>query len=247
VWVTRPTGFLAHVSAAGIKTAANELTLRTFKRAPTFLVLDKAIAFLECLTPHSLKLMGYLALCTGMRREEVTGLDYRVVPNPAGCDPQKALPMVLNPRLTPTKGDKQRTVFIPYDLAAALWDYFCLEWPKRCAAYKSKHGNESTRFFLSVYGEELSVRYLNNQFARASAKCGIRCHPHLLRHTFGTYELHRMVAAKGESKALMWVRDRMGHSSISVTELYIHTADLLGNADVDGYQAEICEALRHGH
>ena len=52
---------------------------------------------------------------------------------------------------------------------------------------------------------------------------------------------------EGQSKALLWVRDRMGHSSITTTEKYIHAVDLVQHDDVDGYQAEVCEALRRGH
>jgi site-specific recombinase XerD len=181
-----------------------------------------------------------------MRREEVTALDYRVVPNPAGNDPAKAIPMRLDPALTRTKGDKERTVMLPYDLAVALWVYFCTDWPKRCALHRRHRRCESTRFFLSQNGQDLSLRYLNNQFARASRKCGVTCHPHMLRHTFGTYELQRMIRTVGQTKALMWVRDRMGHSSVVTTEQYIHVTDLIGDAAVDGYQAEVCEALRRG-
>ena len=136
---------------------------------------------------------------------------------------------------------------LPYDLAVALWDYFCRDWPKRNACYRRKHGKESTRLFLSHYAEELSLRYLNNAFAKVSKRSGISCHPHMLRHTFGTYELLRISRKEGESKALLWVRDRMGHSSITTTEKYIHAVDLIQNDDVDGYQIEVLEALSRGH
>ncbi len=69
----------------------------------------------------------------------------------------------------------------------------------------------------------------------------------MLRHTFGTYELLRMSRVKTQSQALLWVRDRMGHSSITTTEKYIHVADLVQHDDVDGYQADICRVLRDGH
>lgn len=247
IWVAKPRGFLAHVDASGGRFDANELTIQTHKPLPMFLHMDKAIHFLEAMTPHTLKLMGYNALLTGMRREEIVGLDYRVVPNPAGHDPAKQLPMVLDSSITPTKGGKTRTIMLPYDLAVALWDYFCRDWSKLNKMYKQKHGKESTRFFLSQYGEELSIKYLNNAFAKTSKRAGIKCHPHMLRHTFGSYELLRMSRKEGGNKALLWVRDRMGHSSITTTEKYIHAIDLIKNDDVDGYQAEVCEALRHGN
>lgn len=244
--VPKPAGLLAHVDASGGRFSANELTVPTHKPVPPFLHMGQAIRFLDAMTPHSLKLMGYLALLTGMRRQEIVGLDYRVVPNPAGRDTGKQIPMVLDPALTPTKGSKQRFVMVPYDLAVALWEYFNTIWPKLNAIYESKHGVESTRLFLSAYGEELSVRYLNNQFSRVSTKTKIKCHPHMLRHTYGTYELLRISEKEGRSKALLWVRDRMGHSSISNTEIYVHTADLVQNDDIDGYQLEILHALKNG-
>lgn len=247
IWVSKPRGFLAHLDASGGRFDANELTIQTHKPLPKFLHMDKAIQFIEALSPHRLKLMGYLALLTGMRREEIVGLNYLVVPNPAGHNPEKQLDMVLEPSLTPTKGHKERTVKLPYDLAVALWDYFCRDWPKLNLLHKKKHGKESNRLFLSLEGEELSIRYLNNAFYKTSAKTGIDCHPHMLRHTFCTYELLRMSLKMGQSQSLLWVRDRAGHSSIQTTEKYIHAADLIKNDDVDGYQSEVCEALRRGH
>ncbi len=247
IWIAKPKGFLAHVDISGTRFDANGLTVQTHKPIPKFLQMEIAIRFMESITPHSLKLMGYLALLTGMRRAEIIELDYRVVPNPTGYDPNKQLPMILDATITHTKGEKTRTVMLPYDLAIALWVYFCRDWPKRNKQYKSKYGKESTRFFLSVYGDELSVRYLNNGFVKTSKKTGIYCHPHMLRHTFGTYELIRMGQKQGQNKSLLWVRDRMGHSSITTTEKYIHSADLIQNDDIDGYQQEVIEALCNGN
>lgn len=248
VWVDKPRGFLAHIDATGGRVEANELTLRTHTRVQKFLHMDRTIQFLEATSPITLTLMGYLALLTGMRREEIIGLDYRVVPNPAGHDPKKQLRMLLDPTMTPTKGSTERFVMLPFDLAVALWDYFCREWPKRHALYARKNdGASTTRFFLSALGDHFSIKHLNNAFAKVSAHTGIQCHPHMLRHTFGTYELMRMSKKHGESKALLWVRDRMGHSSITTTERYIHAADLVANDEVDGYQADLCLALRRGH
>lgn len=247
VWVAKPKGFLAHVDASGGQFDANSLTVQTHKHVPQFLHMDKAIRFLDAMTPYRLRLMGYLMLLTGMRREEVVDFDYRVVPNPAGCDDTKAIPMTLDATITKTKGNKTRVVMVPYDLAAVLFEYFTFEWPKLLKRHKATFGAETTHFFLSRDGKPLSLYGLNGAFRRFSAKTGIYCHPHMLRHTFGTYELLRMSQNKSESQALLWVRDRMGHSSITTTEKYIHAADLIKHDDVDGYQTEICEALRFGH
>ncbi|WP_215892169.1 tyrosine-type recombinase/integrase [Acidithiobacillus ferriphilus] len=247
IWVAKPRGFLAHVDAKGGRLEVNALTLKTYDCRPQFLLLEKAIRFLEETRPRRLQLMGYLMLLTGMRREEVTALDYRVVPNPAGRDPGKQIPMVLDASMTPTKGNKTRTVMLPYDLAVALHEYFTFVWPKLLALHRKKYKTETTRFFLSRKGDPLSIKGVNNAFAKVSMKTGIPCHPHLLRHTYGTYELLRMLRTKGESQALLWVKDRMGHSSITTTEQYIHAADLIQHDDIDGYIADVCRSLSHGH
>ena len=247
VWVAKPRGFLAHVDVSRGRFNANNLTMQTYRAVPQFLHLDKALTFLEALSPHRVRLMGYLMLLTGMRREEVVELDYRVVPNPAGCNDTKAITMTLDASITKTKGNKTRVVMLPYDLAAALFEYFTFEWPKLLRLHKAKYGTETTRFFLSQEGDPLSMQGLNGAFRRFSTKTGISCHPHMLRHTFGTYELLRMCRTKGESQALLWVRDRMGHSSVTTTEKYIHAADLIKHEVVDGYVADVCEALRRGH
>jgi len=240
-------GLLTHIDSSGRRVEANILTTQTHTSPPKFLLLGQAIDFIEALSPHLLKLMGYLALLTGLRREELTCLVYKVFPNPCGQDPNKQLPMILDEKFTPTKGAKTRTVMIPYDLAVALWNYFCLDWPKRHALHVRKHKRESLNFFLSEYGDELSIRYLNNAFSKASKKTGIPCHPHMLRHTFGTYEFLRMSEKMGRDRALLWLRERMGHSSITTTEMYIHTADLIENREVDEYQRNVMEKISNGY
>ncbi|WP_175720146.1 tyrosine-type recombinase/integrase [Burkholderia anthina] len=247
VWVPKSKEFLAHINASGGRFEANELTLRTHKSLPMFLHLDQAKVFLDALSPHRLRLMGYLMLLTGMRREEVVGFDYRVLPNPSGRDPTKQIPIHLDPSLIPTKGRKDRTIMLPYDLAVALYDYFTFIWPKLLNKHKRLYRRETTLLFLAESGAPLSLTGVNNAFAKASTKTGIKCHPHMLRHTFGTYELLRMSRARTQSQAILWVRDRMGHSSITTTEQYVHASDLVQYDDVDGYQAELCEALRYGN
>lgn len=247
VQVARPMPFLGHLDVSGGRAQAGELTLRTIPPAPSFLRLDNGVRFLDALTPARVRLMGYLMLLTGMRREEVVALDFRALPNPAGHNPDKALPMILDGRTTPTKGSKPRIVMLPFDLAVALANYCTFERHRLQRQFWSRHGHETTRLFLSRHGEELSVKSLNHAFSQASRRIGISCHPHMLRHTFGTYELLRMQREYGASQALLWVKDRMGHSSISTTERYVHAADLIRHDAVDGYQRDLCEALCHGH
>lgn len=239
VLVSKPKGFLAHVDASGNRIQANELTLRTARPLPKFLAIPEAVHFIEALSPRRVQLAAYLMLLCGLRREEVCGLDIRVLPTPAGHSPSKAIRITLDPDLTPTKGSKERWAMVPYDLIGHLFDYMMRERPVLAKIYAKRHGRETTKLFLTRNGEEMSMDGLGVIFQRASVKSGIKCTPHCLRHTFGTYEFLRISEKNGTDGALHWVRDRLGHASVTTTEIYVHAADLLKHDDVDGYVEEI--------
>ena len=244
VWVAKPKGFLAHVDASGNRVEANDLTLPAHKPLPQFLIKEQARKFINALSPRRNQLMAYLMLLCGLRREEVVGLNQRVLPNPSGHPSNRGLKMVLDPKLTPTKGSKARWVLVPYPLAIELWEYMHWQRPKLAALYRNKQGLDTDLLFLSHYGEPISLEGMNNAFRKASEQSGIKCTPHRLRHTFGTYEFLRLSETKGVDGALHWVRDRMGHSSIATTEIYVHAADLVNHDEIDSYQADICALLR---
>lgn len=239
VMVAKKKGFLAHIDVSGNRVQANELTLRTHPTLPKFLSIPDAVQFIEALSPRRNKLLAGLMLLSGLRREEACGLDIRVLPTPAGFSPGKAIRMTLDPKLTPTKGTKERWVMVPYELLGHLFDYMMSERPKLAKIYSKRHGKDTTKLFLTRFGEELSLDGLNLCFQRASTKSGIKCTPHRLRHTFGTQEFLRMSVTKGSDGALLWLRDRLGHASISTTELYVHAADLLKHDEADGYVQEV--------
>ena len=242
VVVSKPRGFLAHVDGTGNRTQANDLTLATTRALPKYLSLAQAIQFIEALSPARTRLVAMLMLLCGLRREESAGLDIRVLPSPAGCDPSKAIRMTLDPALTPTKGSKERWVNLPYALAGSLFDYQMRERPALARAYKKAHGQETTSLFLTRQGEPLSLDGLDEQFQQASARSGIKCTPHTLRHTFAVHELVRMLG-KPRINALTWVRDRLGHASITTTEIYLKAADLMTHEEVDGFVAELLDAM----
>ncbi len=248
VWAAKARRTMEHLDASGGKIAANETKLRTFEAMPKFLHMNKAVDFCESLSPRRLKIMAYQGLLTGMRREEVVEFDLRALPNPAGCDPDKSILMSLDPDVTPTKGHKERTVMVPYDLAVEMYDYLTFERPKLAKLHRQKYGKDTTRLYLSRQGEELTLKGFNNAIAKHAEKIGFHVHPHMLRHTFCTYELLRVGKKQGESKALIWVAERAGHESIETTRKYIHAFDLLKDEldVVDGYQANVCRRLRDG-
>lgn len=242
VFVRKPKGFLAHVDASGNKIEANELTLPSTRPLPKFMTLRQAATFIPALSPERTQLVAWLMVLCGLRREESAGLDMRVLPSPAGHDPQKSIKMTLDPALTPTKGSKERWVNLPYPLAGRLHDYLMSERPSLAKKYKKKYGRHTTKLFLTQFGEELSLDGLDGQFQKASESTGIKCHPHMLRHTFAVHELIRM-SGKPKINALTWVSDRLGHACISTTQVYLTAADLVDHSDMDGYVTELLDAM----
>lgn len=247
VVINKSAPFLAHVDVSGSRSTVSEVTLREPRRLPRFLHIDQATKFLDAIRPRRMRLMGYTMLLTGMRREEVAGLDYRVLPNPAGQPVDRALDMLLDSKITPTKGSKDRLVKVPYMLGEALYEYFTWERPALERKHFDRYGTLTTKLFLTEQGDELSVESVSVVFNVASKKLTIKCTPHMLRHTFGTYEFLRMSAKYSKDRAIYWVRDRLGHSSIVTTEIYVHLADSLTFDATDGYVEDVCRALAHGN
>lgn len=63
------------------------------------------------------------------------------------------------------------------------------------------------------------------------------------RHTFGTYELLRLEKVMNRGNALLWVKERMGHSSIQTTMRYLHLAAAAGQDTLDDYQEAITSMM----
>jgi integrase len=100
--------------------------------------------------------------------------------------------------------------------------------------------------FLSRTGAPWSEKGLNNAYRRlwvssAGKKPALafRVTPHMLRHTFATFELFAESKRTNLAEALAWVRDRLGHRSIMTTTVYVHYLDLIEAPELNQYQEEI--------
>lgn len=70
-------------------------------------------------------------------------------------------------------------------------------------------------FINQSNGEPFHVTHLNVLMDRISRKCGIKCSPHMMRHTFAT-------VARTEGVDARMVADFLGHKNISMTDHYTH-------------------------
>jgi len=135
---------------------------------------------------------------TGMRRSELIGL--------TDPDVDTATKMI---KVT-GKRDKQRLIPFGDRLADAIVDY-------RNLRQKTVSG-ESVRFFVRVNGvplyPQLVYRIIHNKLIQVATLS--KNSPHVLRHTFATTLLN-------EGAELNAVKELLGHSSLSATEVYTHT------------------------
>jgi len=75
-------------------------------------------------------------------------------------------------------------------------------------------------FFCTLAGREMATADVRKMLARRGRKAGIelRCHPHLLRHTFASELLE-------DGASLVEVKQLLGHERLETTAIYSHVAN----------------------
>lgn len=107
------------------------------------------------------------------------------------------------------KGSKQRVVPFGSTLSEQLVTYF---------SYRNSVSSASNSVFLTQKNTAITHNTIKMLFARIKKKKSFsRVYPHLLRHTFATNYIYN----GGNLEVL---RVLMGHSTINITQIYIHLA-----------------------
>lgn len=187
--------------------AQNIATPKIEKKLPRFLARKEIVALLSLPDRNSFEglrdsLMLKLFYGTGLRVSELVSL--------RRCDVDN----YQNTLRITGKGNKTRIVPLGVDLAKELAEYFDAA---------QKHFN--TRLELNDYifvkeNKEPFNRLQIGTIVRSYVKkvaSGEKAHPHALRHTFATHLLN-------EGADLMSVKELMGHSSLSSTQIYTHVS-----------------------
>ncbi|CAI2025009.1 Tyrosine recombinase XerC [Serratia fonticola] len=217
------------------------------KKSIPFLSLDQCRILLTACGNPTLKLMTRLMLQTGIRNEECRSFPRQYIFDPASLDPDKRIPLELSPDDMALKGSKPRRIYVSKQMMKDLFDYLNFgEGAQRSKMYRSAFGTRPPVLFLNRNGSHWSDKGLNNAYRKLWAsegtrvqKLSFRVTPHMLRHTFATLELYAESQRKNLGAALAWVRDRLGHSSLTTTTIYVHCLDMMGEQDLNQYQREI--------
>lgn len=193
-------------------------------------------ALLRAITNPTVKLMTRLALQTGLRKEELATFPRRYVVDPTRQDARSSLVRVtLDPTDMKTKDDQERRIDVPARLMADLQHYAT----HTRGALERLSGEQPPQLFLNKNGQPWTRggRTLNNLYNRLGLS--FRVTPHMLRHTYATHTLYDMRQRQVSADPLLYVRNRLGHASITTTERYLHLLDEVEDDLMTRYQEYI--------
>jgi len=248
--VRRQRGYLFQTSTRTFETLQNRAAPKRKTKIARIPTREEIGAWCQHLPTWRDKLIAWLIIESGLRREEAVYLNPQVLPYPNQKNSQthQTLSIALDPAMTPTKGSKHRTIEITYPLFLKLHQYRFSESRLRLSKrYVKCHGEEPKVLFLSRNAEPMALSRLDKAFQVASCSSGIAIYPHLLRKTFATHTLlFRKEALGGETATRLWLMARMGHASFETTQLYVELGQALSRREVstmDHYQLYLSKLM----
>lgn len=155
----------------------------------------------------------------GMRRGEIMGMTsknihFREKDGLAVIHIKKTRTLSYPQGKGPKNASSER--MIPLDIRATELIQFVMN---EAAEIKKDFGQilhqEDFIFINQQNCEPYHVTYLNVLMERVSRKCGVKCNPHMMRHTFATI-------ARTEGSDSRIVADFLGHKNVSMTDHYTH-------------------------
>ncbi|PWK12722.1 tyrosine recombinase XerC [Tumebacillus permanentifrigoris] len=182
---------------------------RLEKKLPNFLyqdAIERLLSAPDTTTPLGLRDKALLEVlyASGVRVGELVALD---VPD---LDVSQGMALVFG------KGSKERLVLLGSQALQALQAYFAYGRP---TLWQQGGGVAGHAVFLNKNGTRLSDRSVRRILDKYVLLCAGLQHisPHTLRHTFATHLLDN-------GADLRAIQELLGHSSLSSTQIYTHTA-----------------------
>ncbi|WP_439503543.1 tyrosine-type recombinase/integrase [Methylophaga sp.] len=239
ITLRQPKGFFAHVDASGGIRSTADVMLKTPRTIIRVLSKHQAMDLLAAITNPTHKLIVRLALTTGLRREELASFPLKYVINPAMYTQHRSFIRInITPRDMTIKFNQPRGIDVPRTVMDTLWQYVL----ERRHQHESISGQGQSVLFLTESGQPFAndgAAFLD-LVKKAGRAAGIpNVNVHMLRHTYATHTLYAMMKSKAQTHALLYVRDRLGHASVSTTEKYLHCLSELEDALMNDLQSEI--------
>ena len=241
VQTNRQPGFLAHVDTTGGRVCTPEILLPQKQQTIRFLTKDQIGVCHEALSNPTHQLMYELMVRTGLRQ-----IESRTFPDSYVFDPEgrkdlrtgQKVRLHLDPADMEIKYDKPRDIDVPYDLMEKLWAYSVRRRQGR--ANNNREAQEFPRLFLTEGGLPYSKNSITAIFSALSKRVGFAVTAHMLRHAYATFLLWSLrKSTTFEGEPLLYVRDRLGHSDVSTTVIYLHLINSLEGHLVLAHEDEI--------
>ncbi len=220
VQATGTSGFFAHLNKGKSRSTSSVLL-----KEPTvpikFLTKQQFMRCLHVIENPVHRLMFRFALQTGLRSEEFRSFPEKYIFDPSrrkDLHGQAKIRVTLHPADMQLKGNRTRDIDIPLPLMEDLWAYSVFLRQARAKQGRAQH----SELFLTEEGNAYSQSAIQRVFSSIQKKAGFHVSPHMLRHTYATYTLHGLRERGFKGEALLYLRDRLGHASVSTTEIYLH-------------------------
>ncbi|WP_404471257.1 tyrosine-type recombinase/integrase [Vreelandella venusta] len=236
VKVRQARSFLAHTDTSGGYLVKPDVMLKTPTTKIKLLNREQIEVLLNAIKNRTLSLIVRLGLLTGLRKEELLTFPVSYVISPGKKVSRSHIVVELKPQEIRLKGNKGRSIHVPVSIMRDLWDYVIHDRNQLI----QKYGTNPRTLFVTSKAKSWSLksRTLNNQLQALNLP--FPSHPHVLRHTYATHTLKSLMERKSITfNPLIYVRDRLGHSSITTTERYLHFLDEIEDNLRTAYQEEI--------
>lgn len=239
VYAPEKVGFLTHVSRGGKR--ISKATVMARERKPTIKLLTKEQVRigLRLNLNESHRLLFHLMVRVGLRSCEARTFPLKYVFNPRSrrdLVPGQMIRINLDPQDMHIKFGKPRSVDVPWSLMEDMWSYSLHAREKR----RQVSGEKPTALILTANGAEFSKSAVVDVMKAIEKVAGFPVRAHMLRHSYGTYTLAALRKNKDyEGEPLLYVRDRMGHSDVQTTTLYLHLINQLEAQAVLAHEDEI--------
>ncbi|HEC2554307.1 TPA: tyrosine-type recombinase/integrase [Raoultella ornithinolytica] len=232
-------GLLSHVTRPGKERSKISIMLRERKRLMKFLTKDQVKVCLALDADPSHQILFHLMVRTGLRSCEARSFPLKYVFNPRlknGLRRGQMISVTLEPSDMQIKYDRPRIIDVPWSLMEDMWSYSLHQREMR----NSRGDGSVTALLLTNEGKQYSKDAVVDIMKSYERKCGFYVRAHMLRHTYGTYTLLALRKTKEfEGEPLMYVRDRLGHSDVQTTMIYLHLINQLEAQSVLAYEDEI--------
>lgn len=239
VRVTPQSGLLSHVAQPRAERTKVSMMVRCQKRLTKLLTKDQVKECLALDVNLSHQILFHLMLRTGLRSCEARSFPLKYVFNPRfrkGLCKGQMISIALDPKDMQIKYNRPRTIDVPWSLMESMWSYSLHEREKR----KSIGDGNVTALLVTNEGRHYSKDSVVDVMKSYERKCGFYVRAHMLRHTYGTHTLLALRKSKDfEGEPLLYVRDRLGHSDVQTTMIYLHLINQLEAQSVLAYEDEI--------